>query len=290
MTESDFFLLPMEQTPRLQFDYLFHNPNPAIDEYLHGDHVHTNEDGEEVVSPGTPDRPVVIEPEPEPDPDPPNANPGPAPAPEPEDDPRHLWSGDSGGTLVGGDNDDLLNGRAGHDVLIGGPGDDILQGYLGDDVIIGGPGDDTLRSQGGGRLILLDGGPGDDHLSGTARGGGSGGGGIVMIGGPGRDHFGIIFDSTVGSDRAKIMDFQDGADRIWIENSDNPPHSNRLTAFYNRVMEAGLTFDMAWIASEQGNDVVVELADDTITLVDTRLSELQLAVIDETGYPGLYIV
>ena len=54
----------------LDFDLLFHNPNPAIDEYLHGDHTHTDEDGNEVTSPGTPDRPVVIETEPDPDPPP----------------------------------------------------------------------------------------------------------------------------------------------------------------------------------------------------------------------------
>ena len=52
--------------PAMGFDFLFHNPNPWIDDYLHGDHTHTDEDGNEVTSPGTPDRPVVIEPEPTP--------------------------------------------------------------------------------------------------------------------------------------------------------------------------------------------------------------------------------
>ena len=71
MNEPNLYQLLREQAPRLQFDFLFHNPNPAIDEYLHGDHTHTDEDGNEVTSPGTPDRPVVIETEPDPDPDPP---------------------------------------------------------------------------------------------------------------------------------------------------------------------------------------------------------------------------
>lgn len=43
---------------------LFHHPNSWIDDMLHGDHTHTDEDGNEVTSPGTPDRPVVIEPTP----------------------------------------------------------------------------------------------------------------------------------------------------------------------------------------------------------------------------------
>lgn len=248
------------------FDFSFHNPNPWIDDYLHGDHTHTDEDGEEVVSPGTPDRPVVIETEPEPDPDP-DPNPGPF-----DDQVNQNIVDNSGGHLVGGDNDDSLGGAGGPDVIIGGAGNDLLSG--------GGsarPGGD-----GGVHYDLLIGGPGDDRfwMGGRDKF-------TVMIGGPGRDLFDLFgmlanppgYDSA---NHARIMDFQDGADRIRLEaDSGNPPaHGKQLTAFYNAVSEAGLTFDMRWLASEMGRDVVIELADDTITLVDTRLSELQLAVID----------
>lgn len=266
------------------FDFRFHHPNPWIDDLLHGDHTHTDDDGNEVISPGTPDRPVVIDPDPEPDPAP-NPNPGPAPDPEPEDDPVTLIGDDSDEHLEGGDNDDSIQGRGGHDVLIGGPGNDEFHGGLGDDVLIGGPGDDSLTA-GAGHYDLLIGGPGDDHLD-------SHGPDVVMIGGPGRDVFDLRFLLTetgaVDDHGARIMDFQDGVDRILIRHSVwdlADTGAARLEAFYNRVMEAGLTFDMRWIASELDRDVVVELADDTITIVNTDLAELQLAVIDD----GLFIV
>lgn len=117
----------------LNFDLLFHNPNPAIDAYLHGDHTHTDEDGNEVVSPGTPDRPVVIEPEPEPEPE---------PAPEPGDDPVVLTD-TAGGVLRGGDNNDTLTGGL---ILIGGPGDDTLSrgDRQAEVIMIGGPGRDVF--------------------------------------------------------------------------------------------------------------------------------------------------
>jgi len=120
----------------LDFDLLFHNPNPAIDAYLHGDHTHTDEDGNEVVSPGTPDRPVVIEPEPEPDPEP-------DPAPEPGDDPMALTFANDGDVLRGGDNDDTLTGSL---IMIGGPGDDTLSrgDRQAEVIMIGGPGRDVF--------------------------------------------------------------------------------------------------------------------------------------------------
>ena len=257
--------------PVLDFELRHHHPNPDIDDMLHGDRTRTDENGEEVIDAGTPEPPVVIAPEP--DPDPPNPNPGPAPAPEPTDEPLTLRAGDSGERLVGGDNNDELHGGAGPDVLIGGPGNDGLNGRAGDDVLMGGPGSDELWS-GSGHYDLLIGGHDDDLLE-------SHGPGAVMIGGPGRDVFDLryLLTGAVDNNSARIIDFQDGVDTIKICGVGGEG-ATRFLDFYNRVSEAGLTFDMRWIASEQGRDVVVELGDDTITLVDTRLSEFQLDVLD----------
>ena len=112
----------------LDFDLLFHNPNPAIDDYLHGDHTHTDEDGNEVVSPGTPDREPVIVFEPEPEPDP---QPEPAPA--------------TGAVQLGTEGDDTLIGRTyDFNYLSGGRGNDTLIGRGDYDVLRGGEGADVF--------------------------------------------------------------------------------------------------------------------------------------------------
>ena len=229
------------------FDFRFHHPNPWIDDLLHGDHTHTNEDSEEVVSPGTPDRPVVIEPDPEPDPAP-NPNPGPAPATDPEPEPIR---------------------RETHEAIQ-----------------IGGAGDDTLTSAGY-AYNLLDGKGGNDTLV------ASGSDHVVMIGGPGNDIFDITQRGTDGGPVVFIMDFETpnyerGPDRIRLEDGDDS--YTPLLDFYNRVSEAGLTFDMAWIAKSDDDgphgSVTLSWTDDKeLVLVegqafDEGLGALSLEVID----------
>ena len=214
-------------------DFLFHQPNPWIDDLLHGDHIHINEDGEEVVSQGTPDQPVVIETTADDEPDPPATREA-DPAPERE---THA------------------------------------------SIQIGGPGDDTLTSPEY-PYTLLDGKGGDDTLvaSGDAHN--------VMIGGPGNDTFDISGRAADGGPVAFIMDFEEGRsweqghDRIRIEDGDG--NYTPLLDFYNRVMEAGLTFDMDWIATEDGTDVHVELyqPEGELVIKDTDLSGFGLEVID----------
>lgn len=190
----------------LRFDFLFHNPNPWIDDYLHGDHTHTDDEGEEVTSPGTPDRPVVIEPEPEPV----NPNPGRDPDADPAPTTR---SGDSriapltkadldaltnrpsvttGGRHDGGSADEFIfdgvenPGTAtptygtgdGGERLYGGGGNDVLVGGHGDDYLNGGPGDDYLFA---GKLEVLNDGStyGDRHGDGASN---------ILDGGPGNDY------------------------------------------------------------------------------------------------------
>ena len=225
----------------LQFDNLFHNPNPAIDEYLHGDHTHTDEDGNEVTSPGTPDRPVVIDPEPDPDPDPPNANPGPAPDAAPQQagegmiDPLTKEKLDAltqpagvttGGVFRGGAADEFIFDGArggargfdpsqenlvieygvntGDEQLYGGDGNDVLVGGRGDDYLNGGPGNDYLF---GAYLAEYDysQSPGNEHIPPISAGFGSGA--DILIGGPGNDYL-------FGGGRIEILNGGPGNDHL----------------------------------------------------------------------------
>jgi Ca2+-binding RTX toxin-like protein len=90
-------------------------------------------------------------------------------------------------TLLGGDSNDLIDGRDGIDVMEGGAGDDQLFGSLGDDILYGGTGDD-----------ILFGSYGSDSLT----------------GGDGKD----IFIVRLG-DYDKIMDFNADEDqiRVWVD-------------------------------------------------------------------------
>jgi Ca2+-binding RTX toxin-like protein len=66
--------------------------------------------------------------------------------------------------IVGIEDDDVLRGTPGRDVIWGGDGDDEITGSLGNDLICGGPGDDLIR--GGRGNDLLDGGAGTDAVVG----------------------------------------------------------------------------------------------------------------------------
>ena len=136
------------QRPAMGFDFLFHNPNPWIDDYLHGDHTHTDDDGEEVVSPGTPDRPVVIEPDPEPDP---------APAPDPEPDPAPASANfepltEAKLSALLGPSHTITTG-AGADISGDIPGD----GVSNNDEIRGTGGDHTIRGHSGNDFLYVEG-------------------------------------------------------------------------------------------------------------------------------------
>lgn len=376
---------------KLIFEPRSHAASDWLNEFLHGDQTHEDEEGNEVTNPGTPGPPVVIEPEPEPEPE---------PDPEPEttqgsdsmivepltrekleallganptsvsgsdavidgdqadnkNDEIHgagdnqTLRGHSGNDFLhagrtpenqGGadhygepvyvetsptssspkqENEDKLYGGTGHDVLVGGYGEDLLDGgsgndYLfgdglslpdpstrpaysvwdGNDVLNGGPGNDYLHG-GGGRFNILNGGPGNDHLeSGEDSGarfnildGGPGndtlksaGYNDVLIGGPGRDTF-DVFDDGEG-DHVKIVDFQNGADRIKIGGFDYGGYaSESFSAFYNLAREAGIQWDMDWIATELEDGVILQLQDDdTLTIIGVRPSDLQFEFVGE---------
>ena len=137
-------------------------------------------------------------------------------------------------------------------------------------VKIGGAGDDALDDQGAARSLrfaLLDGRGGDDTLT-------TGAYQSVLIGGPGNDVFVVV-----GGFQTKIMDFEDGKDKIKIGRSGDP-----ILDFYNTAQEAGLTWDMRWIATEQAgyNDdaVVVDTGEgEVVTIYDVFMGDLQFEVV-----------
>lgn len=204
---------------------------------------------------------------------------------------------DGDNQLYGGDGNDVLVGGAGDDYLDGGPGNDYLfgdrlvvyeLGAVGDDlstspawgrnygnanILMGGPGNDYLA--GGGDINILNGGPGNDHL--VADGEFS----DVLIGGPGRD----VFD-VANSDIVKIMDFQDGEDKILLVSADPAGYTDGPTeylALYQLAAKAGVQFDMGWIATEVDNGVTLPLEqndNDELTIEGAYLSNLQFELVN----------
>lgn len=111
-----------------------------------------------------------------------------------------------------GGNDTLLGGN-GYDRLCGGIGSDMLRGGKQDDTLFGNTGADTLhgeagndRLDGGAKADRLFGGAGKDTLI-------DGGGSDRLTGGAGADVFVLKQDRVTD----RIMDFQDGVDRIDLD-------------------------------------------------------------------------
>lgn len=206
---------------------------------------------------------------------------------------HYLFDGNDPGPF----GDDKLYGGAGNDVLVGGWGDDYLDGGPGDDylyggtlslpkltgaestepafgrgrgidILIGGGGDDYLHA--GGDFSLLNGGPGNDYLKGVGEFG-------VLIGGPGRD----VFDVESG-DGTKIMDFQNGVDKILVFNTEHGEDS--VVRFYKLVTQANIQWDMSWIAAGTREGVDLRTGynwEDTITIFGADLSDLQFEFVGD---------
>lgn len=190
--------------------------------------------------------------------------------------------------LYGGEGNDVLVGGWGADILDGGPGNDYLFGgllYVWDgrpatdredgesNILMGGPGNDYLA--GGGEINILNGGPGNDHL--VANGEFS----DVLIGGPGRD----VFD-VANSDIVKIMDFQDGEDKILLVSDRGNGYydgTREYLALYQLAAKAGVQFDMGWIATEVDNGVTLPLEqndNDELTIEGAYLANLQFELVN----------
>jgi len=146
-------------------------------------------------------------------------------------------------TQSGGNGDSVLNGTSGDESLNGGNGSDRLFGNDGADTLSGGNGDDLLS--GGRGIDVLSGGNGKDTLDGGA-------GSDVLTGGNGDDRF--VFSGAFGHD--VVTDFSH--DHIQLD--------HQAFANFAAVMAH---------AAQVGADVVITLdADDTITLLNTKLSSL----------------
>lgn len=123
--------------------------------------------------------------------------------------------------IKAGDGDDLLKGKGGVDALKGEAGDDRLLGQNGADRLFGGRDADALLGGEGGDALfggkgrdLLLGGDGRDELVG-------GKGADLLTGGLGADRLkggkgADLFDFAVGDGRDRILDWQDGVDRIQL--------------------------------------------------------------------------
>lgn len=130
--------------------------------------------------------------------------------------------------IFGGLGNDTISGRDGNDTLDGGAGDDTVNGGRGADEVNGGSGNDTVKGGGGGDTV--EGGDGDDMLFGGAGPdlifGGLGkdqlfgnAGNDVLNPGKGRDQLtgGLgkdRFDFEKNQGRNKVLDYQDGKDKI----------------------------------------------------------------------------
>lgn len=118
--------------------------------------------------------------------------------------------------IFGGSTPVIDSGTAGRDDLFGPGGNDTLKGLGGNDRLFGDAGDDAL--QGGGGKDWLLGGSGLDQLSGGAAG----------------DRFVFRAVSDSGNTRQtadRILDFQDGADRIDLSAIDASAASNGNQSF-----------------------------------------------------------
>lgn len=150
--------------------------------------------------------------------------------------------------MTGGNGNDKLIGGAGADTLDGGNGNDTVTGGAGIDLMTGANGNDSL--DGGAGKDVLDGGLGNDTLVGGA-------GDDLLTGNLGDDRF--VFSGAFGHDT--VVDFGllgFGNDKIQLDHTQ--------FANFSAVMSH---------AHQDGLNVVITLdADDSITLVATRLSSL----------------
>ena len=118
-----------------------------------------------------------------------------------------LYGASGNDTLIGGDGNDRIYGRAGNDTLIGGDGNDSINGDDGNDTLIGGDGNDSIN--GGAGNDVLTGGTGNDYLE----------------GGAGSDIY--IFGSNFGHDEINNNDASDNREDI-IRFTDNISQSDLI--------------------------------------------------------------
>jgi len=186
-------------------------------------------------------------------------------------------SGVYGGTLNGGEGNDVLIGDADTDTLIGGFGDDVIAAGGGDDSIYGdkggqtndADGNDVLYGQagndylyGGGGHDFLDGGEGDDRIYGNA-------GSDTLLGGDGEDELyggadadrlygGYGGDDLYGESGSDILIGGEGDDRLYGDATDSTPEDGDNDELYG---DAGNDWLYGYVGSDilyggDGNDTL----------------------------------
>ena len=124
-----------------------------------------------------------------------------------------LHGGAQDDTLIGGAGNDDLYGGNDNDSLSGGLGNDSFLGAWGEDILFGGDGNDRLGAGSDDDQVF--GGTGDDSLIGFEGDDllNDGAGVDTLNGGTGADTFVLVTDGATD----RIVDFQDGVDRIDLE-------------------------------------------------------------------------
>lgn len=163
-----------------------------------------------------------------------------------------IFGGDGIDSLVGGEDDDRLSGGGSADTIFGGTGNDHLFGGDGKDVLGGGDGNDTLFGADG--SDTLNGGANNDRLVG-------GEGFDKYRTGSGRDV--VVVKEDDGRD--KILDFQNGADRIDLTDFD--------LADFNAVNALASAFGPGIIIDFGGGD---ELIIENFTLAQFNAADVIL--------------
>ncbi|MEL7046008.1 MAG: calcium-binding protein, partial [Pseudomonadota bacterium] len=167
-----------------------------------------------------------------------------------------LTGTNAGETILGFGGADTIEGFGGADSIDGGNGNDQIDGGSGADTIDGGNGNDVI--DGGGGWDTLNGGSGQDSLNGSF---GSdilngGAGNDILIGGGGRDDF--VFAGNFGDDTITDFDARNNNEDIDLSGVDG------IDSFA----------DLAGALSQQGDDVVIDLAGGSITLENVALADL----------------
>lgn len=148
------------------------------------------------------------------------------------------------GQIVGTPLADTLNGASGPEQIAARAGDDLLRGAAGDDLLQGEEGNDTLFGGAGNDLLI--GGPGTNYL----------------IGGPGRDIFVVLPGTTT-----RILDFEEGLDRIVVENMESSVGNVALfsaEAVFGAAAIAPMTNLLAREVLQQGGTQIAAFDDEGI--------------------------
>ncbi len=141
-----------------------------------------------------------------------------------------IFGGADGDTIASGEGNDLAEGGTGNDDMGGGPGNDTLDGGAGNDTLGGGMGNDLLTGGDGHDFVAagegadtLFGGAGNDTLNG-------GPGDDLLTGGAGADLFVFNLAAVAGPTTDRILDFQDGLDRIRLDGVAGATAADRFAA------------------------------------------------------------